>query len=188
MSAQAVAALNEAVAAAKEAAAAARRETAAVTRAMQAEADLQRRSLQLLTVQGRLSMRGAFDYIEEDLRFNDPKYLRLTRLELWRTAIDERPQLQQCLNKPAVFGDIQRTVSVSELASKVHGVCKTLSDHIHSNKSPSEYRQVASDKLEIVEGPLSKRQCRALECVCQAFGFPTDLKLITAMSPVIESD
>lgn len=68
----------EAAAAAKEAAAAARRETAAVTCAVQAEADLQRQSVHLLTVQGHLSIRGAFDYIEEDLRSNHPRYLRLT--------------------------------------------------------------------------------------------------------------
>ena len=157
-----------------------------MTRAMQAEADLQRRSVQLLTVQGRLSMRGAFDYIEEDLRSNSPGYLRLTRQELWCKAIEEKTQLQRCLNEPAVFGNIQRTVSANELARNIQGIYKTLSDHIHSNKSPSEYRQVASDKLEIVEGQLSRRQCRALECVCQAFGFPTDLKLNPAS--YIESD
>lgn len=79
-----------------------------------------------------------------------------------------------------MFGDIQRIVSVNELAKDVQGVYETLSDHTHSNKFPSEYSQVASGKLEIVEGQLSKRQCRASECVCQAFGFPTDLKLNTA--------
>ena len=122
-------------------------------------------------------MRGVFDYIEEELRTARPGYQGLSRFQLWKKVLHSMPKLSQCLGQPSVFesSTLPRAVTVEDLARYIVGVYKTLSDHVHSNKSPAEYRQ-AGDKLEIVEGQLSKRQCRALQCVCLAFGFPAELR------------
>ena len=167
---------REAAATAREAAATTREAAAATVRAVRAEAKLEHRSLELLRIRGRLSMRGVFDYIEDELKAQRG-YEGLSRLKLWRKVLRDMPQLQECLAQPAVFNShaAQRPVE-DDLARHVVEVYKTLCSHIHSNKSPEEYMK-DQDRLEIVEGQLSSRQCRALECICKAFGFPTELRL-----------
>ncbi len=163
---------------AKEVAAAAARAEASTVRAVQAEAKLEQRSLELLRIRGRLSMRGVFDHIEEELKRDNTGYAGLSRRSLWLQVIRSKPQLRECLAQPAVFNSstLPRPVTNDDLANLVVGVYKTLSEHNHSNKSPAEYIQ-AGETLEIVEGQLSKRQCRALYCVAKVFGFPAELKL-----------
>ena len=101
----------------------------------------------------------------------------MDRFKLWKRAIDTKAGLRQCLEQASVRGGTPaRKPTLDQLARSVQGVYKTLSDHIHSNKSPAEF-QLSSDHVDIVEDKLSKRQCRALHCVCKAFGRPTQLKL-----------
>lgn len=142
------------------------------------ETDLKMWSLELLELRGKLSMRGVFEFIEEELRYKRTGYSGLTRAELWKKVLTEKPKLREDILDPAAFdsSQVQGHVSNRDLAKFIVHIYKTLSDHIHSNKSPKEYRN-ANETLEVVEGPLSKRQTRVLYCICQEFGFPARLKL-----------
>ena len=76
-----------------------------------------------------------------------------------KAGSQEKLQLQLCLAEPPVFGSKRN--SDMQLAEYIARIYKTLSDHIHSNKSPAEYRQKSTDRLEVVKGPL--------RCMCKAF-------------------
>ena len=172
------AAAARAEAMAQEVAATAREAAAAAIRAVWAEAKLEHRSLELLRIKGRLSMRGVIDYIEDELKTQRVGYEGLSRLELWRKVLKGMLQLQTCLAQPDVFDShyshAAQRLTEDDLARHLVDVYKTLCSHIHSNKSAADYKK-DQDKLEIVEGQLSSRQCRALECICKVFGFPTEL-------------
>ena len=158
--------------------AAAREEGAAKGRAIQAEASLKMRSFELLRTRGLLSARGAIEYIEEEERPKYPGPANKSRHSLWTNILEDNLELQDCLAQSSVFGRNRprHTVTADGLAREIVGVYKTLSNHIHNNKSPAEYSNMG-DTLLIIEDHLSKRQCRALQCVFEAFGFPAELKL-----------
>jgi hypothetical protein len=69
-------------------------------------------------------MRGAFDYIEEELRFNHGGNSNLTRLQLWTNTVVESRHLRQCLTEPAVVGNSQKQKSVEVLAKYIVGIYK----------------------------------------------------------------
>ena len=168
----------EVTAATKEAAAATKEAAAAKGRAIQAEASLKMRSFELLRTRGLLSARGAIEYIEEEERPKYPGPANKSRHSLWTNILEDNLELQDCLAQSSVFGRNRprHTVTADGLAREIVGVYKTLSNHIHNNKSPAEYSNMG-DTLLIIEDHLSKRQCRALQCVFEAFGFPAELKL-----------
>ena len=164
-----IAATKDAKAAAERAEERAAQATALTERALQEEANLAQCLIELLRTRGDLSARGVFDYVEEYWRNNHPDCANMSRLDLWRNILRHKPGLRDCLAQSSVFG-------TNRLAEGVVEMYKTLCEHIHSNKSPAEYITM-SDKLCISEAHLSKRKCRALLCVCKAFGFPAELKL-----------
>jgi hypothetical protein len=54
----------------------------------------------------------------------------------------------------------------------------------HAFTLEARYEHLTLDRVELLsvvirEGELSKWQCRALQCLCKAFGFPTELRLDT---------
>ena len=142
--------------------------------------NLETRSVQLLNLQGRLSMRGVFDCVEEEARDTVPEAVDKNRTELWTLLLSRRPKLRECLSRPDVTGHLHRgrkQPTDAELARFVADVYKTLSEHVHSNKSPDEYQKNEKDRVVIAEDALSKRQCRAMQCLCTEFGFPSKLVL-----------
>jgi len=148
---------------------------------MQQKIDLQQRSTELLALQGRLSARGVFDYIEEHEISQSTQLHGLSRFKLWEQLIQRNIGLRTCLAQESVAGTGKATQpSLHDLTSFVVSVYKTLSAHIHSNKSPAEYKN-GNDKVQVVEEVLSKRQCRALECVCDAYGFPARVIMRTSV-------
>ena len=188
MKATTAAAQREAAAAQREAAlardameattAAAQRESAAAQQAIVAikaadtKSTLKRRSAELLRIKGRLSLRGVIEYLEEEERA-EHGWHDYPRKKLWTNIISNMPKLRDCLKEPAVFG---RRASDANLAQKINDIYSVLSGAIHSNKAPAEYKQ-ANDKVFIVKNELDERQCRAVECLCQIFGFPYELML-----------
>ena len=133
---------------------------------------LKRRSAELLRIKGRLSLQGVIEYLEEEERA-EHGWHDYPRKKLWTNIISNMPKLRDCLKEPAVFG---RRASDANLAQKINDIYSVLSGAIHSNKAPAEYKQ-ANDKVFIVKNELDERQCRAVECLCQIFGFPYELML-----------
>ena len=130
------------------------------------------RSGELLKLRGRLSMRGVFDHIEEEQRMTRSDVHNLSRTQLWGRILGDREDLRNCIRHTMSAHD--RNVKEEEY---VVGIYKTLSAHIHCNKSPLEH--AGGDAVDIVEDSLSDRQCRALDCICEAFAFPRRLHLRT---------
>lgn len=62
----------------------------------------------------------------------------------------------------------------AKLASRLVGIYGILSSHIHGNYTPSEW-QSSGDKLRIVEGPLTNRDCRVLEAICKHLSIPAEV-------------
>ena len=179
---EAAAAEREAAAAQREAAlardameattAAAQQAIVAIKEAADTKSTLKRRSAELLRIKGRLSLQGVIEYLEEEERA-EHGWHDYPRKKLWTNIISNMPKLRDCLKEPAVFG---RRASDANLAQKINDIYSVLSGAIHSNKAPAEYKQ-ANDKVFIVKNELDERQCRAVECLCQIFGFPYELML-----------
>ena len=95
--------LRLAAASEREAAAAARAEATArqvaeaEVRAVKAEAKLESRSAELLRVKGRPSMRGVFDFVEEEMKGRRVEYQGLTCLNLRRKIIAKIPSCAPAL-------------------------------------------------------------------------------------------
>ena len=165
-------AMEATTAAAQRESAAAQQAIVAIKEAADTKSTLKRRSAELLRIKGRLSLRGVIEYLEEEERA-EHGWHDYPRKKLWTNIISNMPKLRDCLKEPAVFG---RRASDANLAQKINDIYSVLSGAIHSNKAPAEYKQ-ANDKVFIVKNELDERQCRAVECLCQIFGFPYELML-----------
>ena len=68
-------------------------------------------------------------------------------------------------------------LSAHNMGHFISDIYKQSSEYIHSRKTAKQYVDT-SDKIIIDETYFSIKQCRAMECICVAFAFPCEIKLI----------
>lgn len=126
---------------------------------------------------GLLHVRGVLEVVEEEIKRRDHKYYKFQRRQVWDNLVSEKPALKTCLISHT--GLLQ-----DQLGGFVADLYKLASEHVHSRKTAKEYAELG-DLVVIEEGYYSAKQCRAIKCICDEFGFPNTIKLLRS-APVTD--
>jgi len=125
------------------------------------------RGTELLRHYGLLNMRGVFEYHEGLMRMQPGVSSSTPRRDLWKAYLRtiEGRGLAECLS--SVLDKF------TEPEAALTQVYRDLSDGVHVSVAPGTLQ----DKVQIVEGPLSAKQCMIAKCMCEHFQYSYVLHL-----------